>query len=166
MKYVNFCLLAIASLALSAGSVNTDTLSTGYYPGELIPSLVLKDDQGNLLDRAEYKDKKVVVNFWAAYDSRSRANNVLLHNYLKQNYPDVELLSISFDSNDKVFEKTVLLDQLDRHSQFCDTLGMRSDIFRDFRLKKGFKNYLVDEQGKIIAMNVSPQELQEVLSKS
>ncbi|HBX19958.1 MAG TPA: hypothetical protein DEF88_05900, partial [Porphyromonadaceae bacterium] len=73
-KYVNFCLLAIASLALSAGSVNTDTLSTGYYPGELIPSLVLKDDQGNLLDRAEYKDKKVVVNFWAAYDARSRAN--------------------------------------------------------------------------------------------
>jgi len=79
MKYVNFCLLVIISLALSAGSVKTEVPSTGYHPGETIPDIVLTDQEGNTRHLHDLKGKKVVVNFWAAYDASSRANNVMLH---------------------------------------------------------------------------------------
>ena len=97
MKYVNFCLIALGSLILSSGSIKTDKPSIGYHPGEILPNIVLHDAEGKNIDLSEYKGKKVMVNFWAAYDAQSRANNVRIHNLLKNNYPDVTLLSICFD---------------------------------------------------------------------
>ncbi|MDD3787758.1 MAG: redoxin domain-containing protein [Petrimonas sp.] len=163
MKYLNFCLIAIGSLILSSGSIKTDSPSIGYHPGERIPNIVLNDAEGKTLDLSEYKGKKVVVNFWAAYDAQSRATNIQIHNYLKNNYPDIQLLSVSFDENKGVFEKTVLWDQLETNSQFCDAKGTQSEIYKDFQLNKGFKNYLIDENGVITAMNVTPGELKTIL---
>lgn len=163
MKCLNFCLLAIASFALSSGSVKTDRLTVGYYPGELIPNIVLNDWEGNSVNLNDYKGNKVVVNFWAAYDAQSRAVNVWLYNYLKENNPDVVFLSISFDENKSVFERTLLLDKLESNLHFCEVNGSRSDVYKDFRLEKGFRNYLIDENGVIAAMNVTPNALVEHL---
>lgn len=163
MKYVNFCLLALATLLLSSGSVKTDTPSTGYHPGETIPNIVLHDLEGNSINLHDYKGKKVVVNFWAAYNAQSRANNVQLHNFLKENNPDVEFVAVSFDTNKTVFEKTLLLDNIDSISHFCDVNGTESKIYEDFQLKKGFKSYLIDETGVITAMNVTPETLKVLL---
>lgn len=163
MKYVNFCLVAIASILLMSTSIKTDKTSTGYYPGEQLPNIVLDGMEGQNLDLSEYKGKKVVLNFWAAYDAQSRANNVQLYNYLKENHADVAMLSISFDENENVFQKTVLLDEVDFNSQFCDTNGTNSEIYKKFQLKKGFRSYLLDENGVIRAMNVSPENLENLL---
>lgn len=163
MKYVNFCLSAIISLLLMSSSIKTDKPSLGYYPGEQIPNIVLKGLEGQNLDLSAYKGKKVVLNFWAAYDARSRAANVRLYNYLKKNHADVTLLSISFDKNENVFEKTLLMDKIDLNSQFCDVTGTDSEIYKQFQLKKGFRNYLIDEKGVIQAMNLSPEKLQTLL---
>jgi len=163
MKYVNFCLIALGSLILSSGSIKTDKPSIGYHPGEILPNIVLHDAEGKNIDLSEYKGKKVMVSFWAAYDAQSRANNVRIHNLLKNNYPDVTLLSICFDESRSVFEKTVLWDQLENNSQYCDTNGIRSEIYKEFQLNKGFKNYLIDEQGVIRAMNITPDQLKAIL---
>lgn len=162
MKYVNFLLLAFVSVVLSAGSVPTDKAKEGYYPGEILPNIALKDVEGKTLNLSDYAGKKVVVNFWAAYDATSRASNVLLHNFLKENYPDVALLSISYDESVSVFRKTVEWDNLDTLSQYCDANGSRSEIYKDFKLEKGFKSYLINEEGVITAMNLTP----EILKKS
>ena len=163
MKYVNFCLIVIGSLILSSGSIKTDKPSLGYHPGEQIPNIVLKDVEGHSLNLSDYKGKKVMINFWAVYDAQSRVTNIQLHNYLKQNYPDISLVSISFDANKSVFEKTILWDQVDKKSQFCDVNGTNSSIYKEFKLEKGFKNYLIDENGVITAMNVTPQKLKNIL---
>lgn len=163
MKYVNFCLTAIISLLLMSSSIKTEKTSQGYYPGEQIPDIVLEGLEGQHLDVRGYKGKKVVLSFWAAYDARSRADNVRLYNYLKKNAPDVSFLSISFDENRHVFMKTLLLDEMDLHSQFCDTRGTDSRIYKEFQLRKGFKNYLIDEQGVITEMNVTPERLEALL---
>ena len=163
MKYVKFCLLVIASLMMSSGSIKTDKPAIGYYPGERIPNIVLHDIEGNILDLSEYKGKKVIVNFWAAYDACSRASNIRIHNFLKENYPNIAYLSISFDENRNVFEKTIRWDQLEIGSHFCDTNGTRSEIYKKFRLNRGFKNYLIDENGVIMAINVTPENLKIIL---
>lgn len=148
---------------MSSGSIKTGEPCIGCYPGERIPNIVLHDIEGNILDLSEYKGKKVIVNFWAAYDACSRASNIRIHNFLKENYPDIAYLSISFDENKNVFEKTIRGDQLEIGSQFCDPNGTRSEIYKKFRLNKGFKNYLIDENGVIMAINVTPEKLEGIL---
>ena len=162
MKYVNFCLLAIISLVLSAVAVKKELPSTGYHPGETIPDIVLTNSEGTLQHLHEYKGKKVVVNFWAAYDAQSRAANVQLHNYLKMNHPEIEFLSISFDENRNVAEKTLAMDHLEHCAQFYEVNGTRSDLYKDFKLKRGFRNYLIDENGVIAAMNITATDLRAI----
>lgn len=163
MKYVNFCLVAIISLLLMSSSIKTEKTPTGYYPGEQIPNIVLNGWEGHRLDLSEYRGKKVVLNFWAAYDAQSRANNVQLYNYLKETEPDVTFLSISFDENKNVFERTALLDKIDLNSQFCDETGANSEIYKEFQLRKGFKNYLIDENGVILAIDLSIEKLKNLI---
>ncbi len=163
MKYVNFCLIAIFSLALSSGSVKDAAPSIGYYPGEIIPEIVLTDLEGDSFLLSDYKGKKVVVNFWATYDAQSRANNVRLHNYLKMIDNDVEFISIAFDENKNVVERTMAMDNLDALSQFCDVNGTDSDLYRNFKLNRGYRSYLIDEDGVIKAMNVTPDDLSLIL---
>lgn len=163
MKYVNFCLVAMISLLFTSSSIKTEKTSIGYYPGERIPNIVLKGLEGKNLDLSSYQGKKVVLNFWAAYDAQSRANNVRLHNYLKEHAADVAFVSVSFDENRNVSTKTVLLDEIDLNSQFCDEAGIESEIYNEFQLRKGFRSYLIDENGIILAMNVSPESLKSSL---
>lgn len=161
MKYVNLCLVAV-SLFLMSGSIKTQKTSIGYYPGEQIPNIVIDGSEGTHLDLSEYRGKKVVLNFWAAYDARSRANNVALYNYVKENASDIAFVSISLDENIHVFEKTMHLDKIENHSQFCEMNGTRSKIYKDFQLKKGFKSYLIDENGIIKAINITTENLTDL----
>lgn len=155
--------MVIVSLILVSSSTKTNKPSAGYYPGEQIPNIELQGLEGNNLELGDYKGKKVVLNFWAAYDANSRAKNVQLHNFLTRYYPDVTLVSVSFDDNENVFEKTLVLDNIHPENQFCDVTGTQSDIYKDFRLAKGFKNYLLDENGVIQAMDLTPEILQNLL---
>ena len=160
---MNFCLAAIASLFFMSSSIKTEKIPTGYYPGEQIPNIVLSGWEGQRLDLSEYKGRKVMLSFWAAYDAQSRASNVQLYNYLKETAPDVAFLSISFDENRNVSERTALLDKIDLNSQFCDETGVDSAIYKEFRLRKGFRNYLIDEDGVILAVGLSVEKLKELI---
>ena len=159
MKYVNFCLIAIFSLALSSVSVKDAPPSLGYYPGEIIPEIEFTDLEGESYKLSDYKGKKVVVSFWASYDAHSRANNVRLHNYLQMIESEVTLISIAFDENKNVVERTLAIDNLNNLSQFCEVKGTNSELYRDFKLNRGFRNYLIDEEGVIQAMNITPEDL-------
>lgn len=163
MKYLNFCLASVITLMLSAGSVKTELPSSGYYPGEMIPDIVLTDSKGNFRSLHDYKGKKVVVNFWATYHAQSRANNVQLYNYLKMNGSDVEFVSIAFDENRNVVERTLMLDRLESMSHFYEMDGTGSQTYRGFKVNEGFRNYLIDENGVIIAMNITPEDLKTIL---
>lgn len=162
MKYVNLYLVVL-SLILTSGLIKTQKTSTGYYPGERLPNIVIDGMEEKTLDLSEYKGKKVVLNFWAAYDAYSRANNVAFHNYIKEHAAeDVEFISISFDENYNVFEKTMLLDKIDTHSQFYVKNGSKSKIYKEFQLDKGFRNYIIDENGIIREMNITIEKLKKL----
>ncbi len=163
MKYVNICLIVIITFALTAGTVNQKAPSVGYHPGETIPDIVLTDLEGNNYLLHDYKGKKVVVNFWASYDARSRAANVQLHNILKEMDEDVIFLSVSFDENQHVVERTLRLDDMETVSLFSEPNGTRSKLYKELKLNRGFRNYLIDENGIIAAMDVDPTDLKQLL---
>lgn len=163
MNYVNFCLAVILSLLLTSGSLKDAPPSIGYYPGEILPDIDLRDMEGSSYKLSDYKGKKVVVNFWASWDARSRAINVRLHNYLRMNNADVAFLSISFDKNLNVLERTLAIDNLNPTSQFCEVNGTDSELFKKFGINQGFRNYLIDEEGVIKAINITPDDLKSIV---
>lgn len=155
--------MLMIAFMLSSGSVKTVLPLTGYHPGETIPDFSLTDLEGNRHNLHDYKGKKIVVNFWATYHAQSRASNVQLCNYLQNSDSDVEFVSVAFDENRNVVERTLMLDRLENISQFYEISGTGSEIYKDLNLNEGFRNYLIDENGVIIAMNITPKDLKTIL---
>lgn len=160
MKYLKYFL--IAGIALISFASNTSKItepSEGIYPGDLFPTESLEKITGEKVSMTDLKGQKVLVNFWAAYDARSHRDNVLFANVIKQeNYP-VKMISLSFDESRSVFERTVQTDKVEAGSQFWIGHEQHNEMLSLYKLEKEFKSYLIDENGKIIAMNPSAKEL-------
>jgi thiol-disulfide isomerase/thioredoxin len=110
----------------------------------------------------------VLVNFWASYDAPSRMRNIELNRALSDNevaQKHVEFVSVSFDDYASIFRETVRKDGIVGTGCFVETDGEQSSIFKDYKLKKGFTNYLLDENGMIIAKNISVAELSSYLNE-
>lgn len=153
-------MVAVFLVFLSTSFVDKDTKpGKGLSEGSSAPSICF----GNVSLEA-YKGRKVLINFWAAYDAQSRVENSLLAANVKKIPGEIEFVSFAFDENPIIFEETVRIDQLDRNTQYQVRNGDTSDIFRAYRLKDGFANYLINEDGIIIAKNLDPTKLEELIS--
>lgn len=160
MKYLKYFLFVGAVMLMSSSyTTRTSRLSEGIYPGNLMPELKMSNHLGKKLDLKHLRGVKVLVNFWAAYDAESRMENVLLCNTLKKEDYPIVMISVSFDKSRSVFEKTLSMDGVDVSNQFIDEMGTASEIYQKYRLEQGFKNYLIDEEGVIMAMDVTPNDL-------
>ena len=56
------------------------------------------------------------------------------------------------------------MDRITTANCFVDLEGENSEIYRSYRLHKGFKNYLLDENGVIIAKNIHAKQLSSYLN--
>lgn len=130
-----------------------------------MPELKINNDSGTKLDLEHLKGVKVLVSFWAAYDAESHMKNVLLWNTLQKEKHPLVMVSVSFDKSKAVFEKTLSIDGINDRYQFLDTKGSNSEIYQKYQLEKGFQNYLIDENGVIMAINLTPKDLNRILEK-
>lgn len=159
-------MVGIVFISLSSNTSRTSSLSEGIYPGNLLPDIKnLENKSGAKINLSDLKGQKVLVNFWAAYDAPSHKDNVLLSRLIEnKNYP-VQMISISFDKSETVFEKTLTMDEIDSENQFIVKDNVASDLINLYRMEKSFKNYLIDENGVIIGMNLTPNELDHILNE-
>ena len=73
------------------------------------------------------------------------------------------LFRSSMDEKESIFTETVKIDKLDLSTQFHEGLGKESELYKKYDLRKGFKNFLINDEGVIIAANVTPEKLTEIL---
>lgn len=151
-------IVSTALLGMSAGSRKA-TPTVGANPGDIAPGIELTGNGGNDGFRNQ-PGCYTLLNFWAAYDAESRARNVrLAHEIDKMETSSITLRSISLDENESIFTETVRMDGLDRSSQFHDRRGKSSDLYKKYDLKKGLRNFLIDDKGMIVATNITPEQL-------
>mgnify|MGYP001511980262 CR=1 FL=1 len=81
-----------------------------------------------------------------------------------QNPNHVKMVSVSFDEYQSIFEETIRKDQIVTPTCFVETKGEYSGLFKKYRLGRGFTNYLLDDNGVIIAKNISAAELSAYLN--
>ena len=119
-----------------------------------------------LAELSDMKGKYVLLSFWASYDAHSRMQNASLSNVLRSasRNDNVEMVSVSFDEYQSIFKETVRKDQIVTPTCFVETKGESSGLFKKYRLGRGFTNYLLDENGVIIAKNISAAELSAYLN--
>lgn len=84
--------------------------------------------------------------------------------HLAEKYSQIKLISVSFDRYASVFNATVKQDGLAESDCYVETDGSDSEIFRAYDLERGFKNYLINSRGIIVAKNVTTAELASFLN--
>ncbi len=153
MRYLKtIFLLGIIPFLMGSGTREMK-ITEGIQPGNLAPVIQVQD---SCLKTNGY----VLLQCWAAYDAESRVQNVRMHNMLAQAQPEgLRLISVSMDEKECVFRGTVKADGLNAGTQFNEPAGNQSQLFKKYRLEKGFGNWLIDPQGVIVAKNISPNEV-------
>ena len=167
MKYVKwiFVVLLIGSLT---SFVEKDKPTGGLNVGDIAPDFKIQSMSAGqpLAELSDMKGKYVLLSFWASYDAHSRMQNASLSNVLRSasRNENVEMVSVSFDEYQSILKETVRKDQIVTPTCFVETKGESSGLFKKYRLGRGFTNYLLDENGVIIAKNISAAELSAYLN--
>lgn len=142
---------------ISFSFVGKDTPTEGLTIGDKAPEFKICGEK-QLVNLKDLRGKYVLLSFWASYDADSRMKNVTL-NHVVGKTDNVEMVSVSFDDYKSIFNETIKKDRITTSNCFVELSGNRSDIYKTYRLHKGFKKYLLDENGVIIAKDIDASEL-------
>ena len=164
-----FVVLIISSL-ISFSFVEKDkptgglktTPTEGLTIGDKAPTFTICGEK-QLIDLKDLRGKYVLLSFWASYDALSRMQNATLNHAVAQ-ADNVEMVSVSFDEYKSIFNETIKKDQISTSNCFVELAGVSSDLYQTYRLKRGFKNFLLDENGVIVAKDVTVSELSSYLN--
>ncbi len=165
MKVRTYVLVVSIAFTIMAFGTRNARPTVGIYPGDLAPGIESFEQEAsmNLLnDSGRY----TLVNFWAAYDAESRAQNVRLQNEVRKwGSERIAFCSFSVDEKESVFAETVKTDQLDKTMQFHEELGKESELYKLYNRKGGFSNCLINNEGVIVGRNVTPGQLTDMLAR-
>ncbi|MCX8035812.1 MAG: TlpA family protein disulfide reductase [Candidatus Sumerlaeia bacterium] len=124
------------------------------------------DLDGKPIRIADYKDKVVLVDFWAAWcgPCMAEAPNVVKA-YEKYHPKGFEIIGISLDdSKDKML--AAMKEKGMTWRQYFDGLGWKSKVGTRYGIHAIPATYLVGPDGKILANNVRGKRLEEELEKA
>jgi peroxiredoxin len=155
-----FVVLMISFISFSF--VGKDTPTEGLTIGDKAPEFKICGEK-QLVNLKDLRGKYVLLSFWASYDADSRMKNVTL-NHVVGKTDNVEMVSVSFDDYKSIFNETIKKDRITTPNCFVELSCTRSEIYKTYRLHKGFKNYLLDENGVIVAKDVTASELLSYLN--
>ena len=164
IKNVKPIFVVLVFSSLISFSFNERSTSTEKLPlGEKAPELVLGDNDKQLLSLQNPSGDYTLLSFWASYDAVSRMENAQL-NQMTKHSARVKMISISFDTYRSVYQAAIKQDGINASNCHWEMEGEKSPIFKSYDLKGGFKNYLLDKDGVIIAKNLTADDLVSYLN--
>lgn len=147
---------------ISFSFVGKDTPTEGLSIGDKAPEFNICGEK-QLINLKDLRGKYVLLSFWASYDASSRMQNATLSHAISK-ADNVEMVSVSFDEYKSIFNETIKQDQISTSKCFVELKGQKSNLYKTYRLQRGFKNYLLDENGVIIAKDVKASDLSSYLN--
>ncbi len=149
-------------LLVSAYSERVIKADEGYTAPEIE---MIHNDSVNI-SLANLRGKYVLVNFWDSSNAISRIATGEYDRFLRRgntNHP-FALLSVNTDSDPNMFHEIIKKDSLEGSTQFHITDIKTKNMKSDYRLDHGFSSYLINPEGKIIAINPSVETLEKYLT--
>lgn len=135
--------------------------------GQLAPVFSAPDTTGKIVSVEEYKNRYVLIDFWASWCKPCRAENPnVLKAYNKYKDKNFTVLGISLDNEKaKAAWLKAINDDGMPWTQISDLKGWSSPAAELYDVHAIPQNYLLDPSGKIVAKNIRGEKLHKTLEE-
>jgi peroxiredoxin len=154
----------VASLRNSVSVSNV----AGTIPavGSILPEIALPDPAGDTLNLSSTRGRIVLVDFWAAWCPPCREENLnLVSLYDQYHNRGFDIFQVSLDLRKEEWTEAIRKDRLGRWHNVSDLKYRDSEVVKKFGLTEIPANFLLDREGRVIAINIRGEELQKKLGE-
>lgn len=158
-------IIYVLLLLLTTSAVLKDSSpAIGMSEGSRVPDLQLLTSDAQNFRLSDYRGKKVILQFWSSVDASSRIQNVQLNNVMEQmQNSTIKMVSVSMDQSSEVAREIARMDGLHSATIFTVADPLKEKITKQFKLSNHlYGNLLINEDGVIIARNLTPKELKRI----
>lgn len=159
-----------------AGLRNSVTVNTGIPSGtpsgtrpavgSLLPEIALPDPDGDTLALSSMRGKVVLVDFWAAWCPPCREENPnLVKMYDMYHWLGFDIYQVSLDLRKEEWTEAIRKDRLGRWKHVSDLKYRDSEVVKRFGLTEIPASFLIDREGRVLAVSLRGDDLREKLEE-
>jgi thiol-disulfide isomerase/thioredoxin len=163
-KYVQPALLALALLVALAWYLYRQP---NFGKGETVPDFSTVLMNGDTVRFESLRGRYVLLQFWGSWCGPCRKENPhlveLYHQYHNQGF---EIFSIGIEQSAAAWQKAIARDGMVWPYHSADLRYFDGDIAKQFNIHSIPSTFLIDPEGKIVAVNPGAAEIGNILAQS
>lgn len=132
--------------------------------GKTTPYFQIPGTDGKDIRRTDFKDKYLLLYFWASWNGTCNTSNQALRQLYKEkkNREKLEILGISLDIDKRKWKEAIRKDTLG-WKQACDFKGWNSNVVSQFAIRALPANVLLAPNGRIEGRNLTREQIEKKL---
>lgn len=151
-----FSVLTIYLLSVSAHSERV----FDNVEGSNAPLFTVKDDSGLTVSLESFKGKYLLLSFWNSVNPESRIKVNQFETIVSNNSEaNACLLAVNLDENIVLYNQIKKIDNLNEGVHINVSNEQRNILNKLYHLDSGLTSYLIDPQGKIVAVNPTKEQI-------